>query len=119
SGASRRGFPSGAWEPGEETVNQALLFQSLRFRLLRNSWRVMAGQSSMRPLIIVLCSLVVWAFVFAISWGGFLFLQSEISVPLTGEIVGMLLDVLFLSLSVLLLFSSGLILYGSLFTAAE
>ena len=56
-------------------MNQALLFQSLRARLLRNSWRLMIGQSSMRPVTILLCSLVVWIFVFAISWGGFLFLQ--------------------------------------------
>jgi ABC-2 type transport system permease protein len=101
------------------TVNQALLFQRLRARLLRNSWRVMMRQSSMRPLIILLCSLVVWIFVFSISWGGFLILQSEVGVPLTGEIVGTLLDLLFLSLAVLLIFSSGLILYGSLFTSAE
>jgi ABC-2 type transport system permease protein len=57
--------------------------------------------------------------VFAISWGGFLFLQTEIRVPLTGEIVGILLDLLFLSLAVLLIFSSGLILYGSLFATPE
>ncbi len=102
-----------------EAVNQALLFQRLRARLLRNSWRVMIGQSSMRPLTILMCSLVVWCFVFAISWGGFLFLQSEVGVPLTGEIVGILFDLLFLSLAVLLVFSSGLILYGSLFASAE
>ncbi|HTU20035.1 MAG TPA: hypothetical protein VMG10_18365 [Gemmataceae bacterium] len=101
------------------TVHQALLFQSLRVRLLRNSWRVMVGQSSMRPLTILLCSFVVWAFVFTISWGGFLILQSDVGVPLTGEIVGILLDFLFLSLAVLLIFSSGLILYGSLFTSPE
>jgi ABC-2 type transport system permease protein len=100
-------------------VNQALLFQNLRIRLLRNSWRAMVLQSSMRPLTILMCSLVVWCFVFAISWGGFLFLQTEISVPMTGEIVGVLLDLLFLSLAVLLVFSSGLILYGSLFASPE
>jgi ABC-2 type transport system permease protein len=100
-------------------VNQALLFQRLRARLLRNSWRVMVGQSSMRPLTILLCSILVWAFIFTISWSGFLFLQSDIGVPLTGEIVGTLLDLLFLSLAVLLIFSSGLILYGSQFTSAE
>jgi ABC-2 type transport system permease protein len=100
-------------------VNQTLLFQRLRLRLLHNSWRLMMGQSSMRPLTILLCSVIVWLFVFAISWGGFLFLQLEVGVPLTGEIVGLLLDVLFLSLAVLLIFSSGLILYGSLFTSAE
>jgi ABC-2 type transport system permease protein len=100
-------------------VNQGLLFQRLRWRLLVNSWRAMVGQSSMRPLTILLCSLVVWGFVFTISWGGFLFLQAEVGVPLTGEIVGLLLDVLFLSLAVLLIFSTGLILYGSLFASAE
>jgi ABC-2 type transport system permease protein len=100
-------------------VNQALLFHRLRAQLLRNSWRVMVGQSSMRPLTIFMCSLVVWSFVFVISWGGFLFLQSEVGVPLTGEIVGILFDLLFLSLAVLLVFSSGLILYGSLFASAE
>jgi ABC-2 type transport system permease protein len=100
-------------------VNQALLFQRLRARLLRNAWSAMVRQSSMRPLVILLCSLVVWFFVFSISWGGFHFLQKEIGVPLTGEIVGILLDLLFLSLAVLLVFSSGLILYGSLFASAE
>ncbi len=102
-----------------ETVNQALLFHKLRGRLLRNSWRVMVGQSMMRPLTIFLCSIIVWCFVFLISWGGFLFLRSDVGVPLTGEIVGVLFDLLFLSLAVLLVFSSGLILYGSLFASAE
>lgn len=96
-----------------------MLFYRLRLRLLRNSWRTLIGQSSMRPLTIVLCSLVVWGFVFSIGWGGFFFLRVEVGVPLTGEIVGVLLDLLFLSLAVLLVFSSGLILYGSLFTSAE
>jgi ABC-2 type transport system permease protein len=100
-------------------VNQAMLFHRLRTQLLRNSWHAMVQQSSMRPLTILLCSLVVWLFVFGISWGGFLFLQTEIGVPLTGEIVGILLDLLFLSLAVLLIFSSGLILYGSLFATPE
>ncbi len=77
-------------------MNQALLFQNLRIRLLRNSWRAMVLQSSMRPLTIFMCSLVVWCFVFAISWGGFLFLQTTVNVPMTGEIVGVLLDLLFL-----------------------
>jgi ABC-2 type transport system permease protein len=100
-------------------MSQALLFQRLRVRLLHNSWRAMVQQSSMRPLTILLCSVVVWTFVFVISWGGFLFLHTEIGVPLTGEIVGILLDLLFLSLAILLVFSSGLILYGSLFASRE
>jgi ABC-2 type transport system permease protein len=100
-------------------VNQALLFQGLRWRLLRNSWRLMLGQSSMRPMTILLCSVLVWVFVFVISWGGFKFLEAEVRVPLGGGIVGILLDLLFLSLAALLIFSSGLILYASLFASAE
>ena len=105
--------------PTARPVNQPLLFQKLRWHLLLNSWRVLVGQSSMRPLTILLCSLVVWVFVFAISWAGFTFLQTEVGVPLEGGIVGVLFDLLFLSLAVLLIFSSGLILYGSLFASAE
>jgi ABC-2 type transport system permease protein len=100
-------------------VNQGLLFQRLRWRRLLNSWRLLFGQSSVRPLTIVLCSLVVWAFVFGVSFGGFRFLRDEVKLDPSGEIVGVLLDLLFLALGFLLIFSSGLILYGSLFTAAE
>jgi ABC-2 type transport system permease protein len=105
--------------PPARPVNQALLFQHLRWHLLRNSWRVLLGQSSMRPLTILLCSVVVWAFVFTVSLGGFRFLKVEVGLPLDGEIVGLLFDLLFLALGVLLIFSSSLILYGSLFTAPE
>jgi ABC-2 type transport system permease protein len=100
-------------------VNQFLLFQRLRWRLLRNSWEVLASQSSMRPLTILLCSVIVWVFVFSISLGGFRFLRYDMRLPLSGGLVEILLDLLFLALAALLVFSSGLILYGSLFTAAE
>jgi ABC-2 type transport system permease protein len=100
-------------------VNEFLLFQRLRWRLLRNSWEVLASQSSMRPLTILLCSVVVCVFVFSISLGGFRFLRFDMRLPLSGGLVEILLDLLFLALAALLVFSSGLILYGSLFTAAE
>jgi ABC-2 type transport system permease protein len=100
-------------------VNQPLLFQWLRWRRLSNSWRVLLGQGSVRPLTILLCSLIVWLFVFAISYGGFHFLEHEVRVPLIGGIVARLFDLLFLALGVFLVFSSGLILYGSLFASAE
>ncbi len=99
-------------------AEQALLFQRLRYHLLRNSWQMMKTQS-MRPLTILMCSVVVWAFVFTVSLGGFHFLKEEVRLPLDGEIVGLLFDLLFLTLGGLLIFSSGLILYGSLFNAAE
>jgi ABC-2 type transport system permease protein len=102
-----------------QTAHQPRLFQWLRLRLLRNSWRVLLGHGSVRPLTILLCSVLVWVFVFLVSLGGFRFLNEVIHLPLRGDIIGTLFDLLFLALGVFLVFSSGLILYGSLFTSAE
>jgi ABC-2 type transport system permease protein len=97
-----------------------LLFQRLRWRLLVNSWRALSGRSLARPLTILGVSLAVWALIFAISWLGFDFLQGPpLSLRLTAGVVVLLIDVLFLALGVLLIFSSGLILYGGLFASAE
>jgi ABC-2 type transport system permease protein len=95
------------------------LFQRLRWQLLRNAWRVMVGHSLLRPLTIVVCSVVVWGFVFGVSLEGFHFLKDKVHLPLDEQMVGVFLGWLFLALGGLLVFSTGLILYGSLFTAAE
>jgi ABC-2 type transport system permease protein len=112
-------------------VNQSRLFQRLRWHLLRNSWLTLVGQplkpggerpgagNWTRPLTILLCSIVVWVFVFGISWGGFWFLTTEVRLPADGAIIAMLLDLLFVALGMLLIFSTGLILYGSLFGSPE
>jgi ABC-2 type transport system permease protein len=97
---------------------QALLFLSLRRQLFRNSLRSLLGSSAVRPVTILLCSVVVWAFVFGVSLEGFTFLKLQKFAPTT-QIVGIILDLMFLSLGVLLVFSTGLILYGSLFASAE
>ena len=73
----------------------------------------------MRPLTVVLITLLIWGLVFAGSLDGFRFLRDGFHVPLRGEILGILLDLLFLTLGMLLVFTGGLILYGSLFTAPE
>jgi ABC-2 type transport system permease protein len=66
----------------------------------------------------VLVSLVVWLFVAAASWEGFHLLRAQ-NIPLAGGITGMLFDLLFLALLVMLVFSTGIILFGSLFSSAE
>jgi ABC-2 type transport system permease protein len=97
----------------------ALLFQRLRVHLLRNYLRSLLGHSIVRPLTILLTSLTVVAFVFVISYAGFVFLQGEAQLFLGGEVVGILFDLLFFALAVMLVFSTGLILYSSLFGSAE
>jgi ABC-2 type transport system permease protein len=110
---------------GRLPVHQGMLFQHLRWRLLRNSWHVLVGDRSgtgnwTRPLTILLCSLVVWVFVFGISWAGFWFLKNEVHLLPSDRIVGeVVLGLLFVALGLLLIFSTGLILYGSLFGSPE
>lgn len=98
-------------------ISQPLTFQRLRFRLLRNTLASVQEHTQVRLVTILLCSFVVWVFVFAVSWLGFGFLSTQL--PLVGQFVGFLFDVLFLVLAVLLVFSGGLILYSSLFATAE
>ena len=97
----------------------ALLLQRLRFTSIRNSLRTLLGQSTVRPVTVLLITLLIWGLVFGGSLDGFWFLRDDMHVPLTGEILGILLDLFFLTLGVLLIFSHGLLLYGSLFTGPE
>lgn len=98
------------------------LFQNLRWQLFRNALRTLYGQSLVRPVSILFACSVVWIFVFSISYAGFDFLQgSEFKLKLTTDFgpIPLLIDLLFLTLGFLLIFSNGLILYGSLFTTPE
>jgi ABC-2 type transport system permease protein len=99
-------------------VNQAAVFHRLRVRLLRNSLRVALESGKVRLFTMLATSAVVAAFVFALSWFGFdeLF---RFKIPVKGMIVGGLFDLMFATLGVMLVFSTGIILYASLFTAPE
>src|SRR6516164_9478648 len=104
--------------PARTVVGQHSLFQGLRRRLFRNGIRVALRQSSVRIVSIFFCSLLVWGGLYAGSAYAFYLFQLE-HLPLLGAIVGLVFDLLFLSLTGLLVFSSGIILYGSLFSSAE
>ncbi|MCI0461683.1 MAG: hypothetical protein L0Z62_32430 [Gemmataceae bacterium] len=97
----------------------ARLFQWLRWRLLRNSTGVVLRQTPGRLLTILACSLLIWGGLFVLSYAGFHELKTRWTFPLDGQIIGVLFDVLFITLTVLLLVSTGLILYSSLFSSPE
>jgi ABC-2 type transport system permease protein len=106
--------------PSRVAVPQMRLFARLRWRLLRNTLRVVRQQSSLRLISIVVTSAIIWAFVFLVSWFGFGFMARwPQNVPAFGAIIGVLFDVLFAALGVMLVLSTGLILYSSLFNSAE
>jgi ABC-2 type transport system permease protein len=98
--------------------NQPMLFQRLRWRLLCNSTSVILRSSPVRVIGILLCSAVVWGGIFAASSWGFFELQRQ-NIPFAGAIIRTVFDLLFLALAVMLIFSSGIILYSSLFSSAE
>ena len=95
-------------------VPYARLFQRLRFTLLRNMGLRAGGYSRIRLISIALSSLLVGGFVGGISWFGFHELNAR-DIPLAGAIIGLLFDFLFLSLSFMLFFSTGIIVYSALF----
>ncbi len=98
---------------------QAVLFLALRRRLVRNNLRLMLGGSLVQPSTILIVSVIIWGFVFGVSLEGFSFMKQQHLAPTDQTGFGTILDLLFVSLGVLLVFSTGLILYGSLFTSEE
>lgn len=98
--------------------SQPVIFQQLRWRLFRNSLRTLLEGSPVRLVTIIACSLLIWAGVFIASAWGFHDLQAQ-HIPFAGGIIGTLFDLLFLALAVMLIFSTAIILYSSLFSAAE
>ncbi len=99
-------------------MTQGWIFQRLRFTLMQNSFTQLFGGSRIKLVSIFLCSVIVAGAVGAASWEGF-HLMADRQIPFAGGIIGILFDFLFLSLSVMLFFSSGIIVYSGLFHSPE
>jgi ABC-2 type transport system permease protein len=100
------------------TAHQPAVFRRLRFRLARNGLRVALESGRLRFLSMILTSALVALFTFATGW--YLFNQLAVNrIPFKGAIVSSLFDLLFFTLGSMLVFSTGIILYASLFTAPE
>ncbi len=98
--------------------NQAAVFRRLRWRLVRNGIASAMVAGRVKVLTMVSTSALVAALVFALSWYGFAELIDR-QVPAKGLIVGGLYDLMFFTLGGMLVFSTGVILYASLFTSPE
>jgi ABC-2 type transport system permease protein len=98
-------------------ITQARLFRRLRNTIFRNSGTQLLGNSKVRFYTMIGCSLVVWLAVYAAAHGGFQLLASQ-KIP-SGLIVELLFNALFFTLGGMLIFSTGLVLYASLFNGAE
>jgi ABC-2 type transport system permease protein len=102
----------------QKPVSQGWLFQKLRWRLLRNAGAQLFGNSRVRLISMIAVSIVLWVFIFAGAFWGFGLIGAS-NLPPHGLIIGLLFDTMFFVLGGMLVFSTGLILYASLFTGAE
>src|SRR5262245_2729885 len=99
-------------------ADQGALFRKLRWQLFRNGLRVAMQNGRVRLFTMLATSAIVAAFTFAVS----LYLFNELArnkIPFKGAIVEALFDLLFFTLGTMLIFSTGIILYASLFTSPE
>jgi ABC-2 type transport system permease protein len=99
-------------------ADQASVFRWLRARLFRNALRVALEHSRARLFTMLFTSAFVAAFTFGV--GLYLFHQLALAnIPFKGAIVEAVFDLMFFTLGTMLIFSTGLILYASLFTSPE
>jgi len=99
-------------------ADQAGVFRRLRARLFRNGLRVAVENGRVRLVTMVGTSLFVAGFTFAVS--NYLFgMIAKADVPAKGLIVEAIFDLMFFTLGSMLVLSTGLILYASLFTSPE
>jgi ABC-2 type transport system permease protein len=104
--------------PAAPRIDQARVFRWLRFRLFRNGLRVALESGRTRVVSMAATSLIVAAFTFGV--GLYLFNQLAVNnIPFKGQIVEALFDLLFFTLGSMLVFSTGIILFASLFTSSE
>lgn len=97
---------------------QGQIFAKLRWALARNGLKVMLASGRTRLVSMTITSMIVGLFVLLLSWYGF-HQMHKFQVPIKGMIVGGLFDLMFFTLGAMLIFSTGIILYASLFTAPE
>src|SRR4051812_20173191 len=96
-------------------VNQGALFQRLRWRMLRNAGALVFSHSRVRLYSILLSCAIVATLMFVGAYEGFALVRRS-NLPYAGGIMLLVFEAMFFVLGGMLIFSTGLILYASLFT---
>src|SRR5439155_1336112 len=82
--------------------------------LLRNAVAVMREQSSLRLVLVGLLSWLIWGLIFLAAWEGFRFLEflsGHQMLSYREMFIGVMFDMLFLALALMLMFSGSIIVY--------
>jgi ABC-2 type transport system permease protein len=100
--------------------NEARAFWRMRNRVVSTLLRQMLAQSRFRVGLVVVLTTSLWGAMFWMFYCGFGQLQAAISQPEThSNMVRAMFGTFFAALMLMLIFSSGIILYSSLFCSAE
>ena len=99
---------------------EAHLFWRLRARLLTNLWRQTLVTARLRFSLVALLSVVFWVVLFLLFVDGFQFLEANIpSADTYNDVISSVFSMFFVSLLLMLVFSTAIILYSSLYRSPE
>ena len=90
------------------------VFLRLRAVLAWRTIQWMVGHARLRLTLVILLSIVFWAALYGLFHEAFAFLDS-----LHAEVISLLFNAFFASLMVMLIFSNGILTYGSMYASPE
>lgn len=106
--------------PSHEREGQ--IFWRLRMRIARAQLRYVLTEARLRTALVIGLSLFFWFGLFGLFFKGFEFMIQQIEAPgatYHAQTMRLIFSLFFLSLQVMLIFSSGIILYGGLYPSRE
>ena len=106
--------------PSEEREGQ--IFWKLRWRVGQTHLKYLFSQARLRTTLLVGLSSLFWVGLFVLFYGGFEFVVDNVGAPgdqYHAQTVQFVFTLFFVSLQVMLVFSSGIILYGGLYDSQE
>lgn len=114
-------FPSLTAHPASlpSYEDEARAFHRLQWRLFRTRLAQGLAASRLRYALVVCLSVLLWSGLFYLVQQGFLFMKSTLPLGTHNLIVPGIFNSFFFALFLMLVFSGGVILYGSLFRGRE
>jgi ABC-2 type transport system permease protein len=100
--------------------DEARVFRQLRGMALRNTFRDALRRARLRFVLVVVLTVVFWWLLFVVSSAGLDFLNTSVSHDGTrGDVIRAVFGVFFASLTIMLVVSTAIVLYGALFRSRE
>ena len=106
--------------PSLGVLEETRAFHRLRWRIVVNSFRQTLRDARLRVTLVMALTMLFWLGLFFLFLDAFRFLDSAIASPATrDQTVRTIFGVFFASLMAMLIFSTGIILYGGLYRSRE